>query len=50
MRSPITFQIKWYHLLFGFVGLLAVLAILAWLFLSKTHVSSFVEDETDIVG
>jgi hypothetical protein len=50
MRSPFTFQIKWYHVLFGFIGLLAALAILAWFFLSKTQVRSFVEDETDIVG
>ena len=49
MSRPFVFQIKWYHFLFGFLGLLAVLLVGVWLFLSKTSVASFVEDEADIV-
>ncbi len=43
------FQIKWYHLLLGFLGILVVLAVLAWILLAKDGPSYFVEDETDIV-
>ena len=48
MRRTI-FEIKWYHIVFGLLGVLAVLFALFWLFISKTGVGSFVEDETDIV-
>lgn len=44
------FQVKWYHLLFGFLGIIAVAVLIAWFFLSKENVSYFVEDETDIVS
>ena len=44
------FQIKWYHLLIGFLGILAVVLVLAWIFLARDGVSYIVEDETDIVS
>jgi len=43
------FRIKWYYLLFGLLGLLAVLLVVVWIFLAKDGPSYFVEDETDIV-
>jgi len=42
-------EIKWYHILFGLLGLFAVLFVLAWILLSRTGPSYFIEDETDIV-
>ncbi len=44
------FQIKWYHLLIGFLGILVVALALVWIFLAKDGVSYIVEDETDIVS
>ena len=44
------FSIKWYHILFGLLGLLAVLVIAVWILLEKDGPSYFVEDETDIVS
>lgn len=44
------FQVKWYHLLFGFLGIIAIATMIAWFFLSKESVANFVEDETDIVS
>ena len=45
-----SFEIKWYHLLFGLLGVLAVVFVLLWLFVGKSRVRNFFEDETDIVA
>jgi len=50
MKLYRSFEIKWYHLLFGLLGLVTVVFVLLWLFISKSQVKNFVEDETDIVA
>lgn len=49
MRIRHLIEIKWYHILFGLFGLLAVVFVLVWIFLSRSGPGYFVEDETDIV-
>ena len=44
------FRIKWYHVLFGLLGLVAVVLVLAFFLVSRKGPSYFVEDETDIVA
>jgi len=50
MKLYRSFEIKWYHLLFGLLGLVTIVFVLLWLFLSKSQVRNFVEDETDMVA
>ena len=50
MKLYRSFEIKWYHLLFGLLGLVTVVFVFLWLFISKSQVKNFVEDETDIVA
>ena len=49
MRLP-RFEIKWYHLLFGFFAVVAVVVGVLLMLLSSRGPKNFVEDETDIVG
>jgi len=44
------FQIRWYHIAFALLGVLAVALVLVWIFLARGGPSSFFEDETDIVS
>ncbi len=44
------FRIKWYHILFGLLGLVAVVLGLVFFLMARKGPSYFVEDETDIVG
>ena len=48
MRLP-RFEIKWYHLLLGFVAIVAVAVGVLLMLLSSRGPKYFVEDETDIV-
>ena len=50
MKLYKSFEIKWYHLLFGLLGLITIVFVLLWMFLSKSQVKNFVEEETDIVA
>jgi hypothetical protein len=47
-RFP-TFEIKWYHLLFGVLGIIFVLGVIVITLMNGRGPSYFVEDETDIV-
>ena len=49
MKVIRTFEIKWYHLLFGFLGILFVAVIVVLVLMNGRGPSYFVEDETDIV-
>jgi hypothetical protein len=49
MRLIPRFEIKWYHLLLGFLGILAVVLVVVVVLLSSHGPKDFVEDETDIV-
>jgi len=42
-------EIKWYHLLLGFLGILVVIFAVVVVLLSSRGPRNFVEDETDIV-
>ena len=50
MKLYRSFEIKWYHLLFGLLGLVTVVFALFWVFISKNQVKNFVEEETDMVA
>ncbi|MCP4685739.1 MAG: hypothetical protein GY867_09885 [bacterium] len=50
MKVYRAFELRWYHLLIALGGLVAVIFVLALLFLSKDGVRTIVEDKTDIVG
>lgn len=43
------FEIKWYHLLLGFLGILLVVLVVVLVLMSGRGPRYFVEDETDIV-
>ncbi len=49
MKVYRAFEIRWYHILIALGGLVAVVFVLAMLFLSKDGVRTIVEDKTDIV-
>lgn len=50
MKIYRSLEVKWYHVLFGSLGLGAVIAVLLYFFLGRDRLGYFAEDETDIVG
>ncbi len=50
MKLYRNYEIKWYHLVFGLLGLLVVVSVLFWLFVGKSRVKYFHEDETDMAA
>ncbi len=50
MSAYRVFSIKWYHILFGLLGLLGIVALVVFFMMAGKGPSYFVEDETDIVS
>ncbi|MFZ5981232.1 MAG: hypothetical protein ACOYVF_11435 [Candidatus Zixiibacteriota bacterium] len=50
MKLIRAFEIKWYHILFGLLGLLTIVFVLLWLFIGKSQVNKFTEEKTDMVA
>ncbi|MBU0983493.1 MAG: hypothetical protein KKA42_06460 [candidate division Zixibacteria bacterium] len=42
-------EIKWYHLVFGLLGMLAVAFVLVWMFMGEKRIGNFGDDTTDLV-
>jgi hypothetical protein len=50
MRAIRPFEIKWYHLQLGFLGILVVVLVVVLVLMRVRGRGLFVEDETDIVS
>lgn len=44
------FSIKWYHIVFGLLGILGIILLLVAIMMAGKGPGYFTEDETDIVG
>ena len=49
MRIYPSFQIRWYHIVLGILGIGVVLFAVLYIFFDRRRLNGFVEDETDIV-
>ena len=43
-------RLKWYHILFGVLGVVFVAGIVVYFMFGRNRLEHFVEDETDIVA